>query len=128
MASCGTKDRMWRSWSVKSFVAAIEFIVTRAIGVEEVLVGRFGVPEVEGEIEAKAGGIPEELSTPEMGVALKEQDPGTLWPIGSLKAFLTSWLDFELPEDYKHRCPIFCSRQATIQDNFKGEDWCAGRM
>ena len=63
-----------------------------------------------------------------MGIALEELDPGTVGPIGSLKAVFTSWLDFELPEDYKHRCPIFCSRKAAFQNNFKGEDWCAGRL
>jgi hypothetical protein len=30
--------------------------------------------------------------------------------VDSFKAFLTFRLDFKLPEDYKHSCPIFCSR------------------
>ena len=74
------------------------------------MVGGLGIPEVDGEVIERAGGIPPELSSPKMGIALKELDPGTFGPIGSLKAFFTSRLDFELPEDYKHRCPIFCSR------------------
>lgn len=92
------------------FVGAIQFFVSRAICVEEVLVSGLGIPEVEGEVEESAGGIPQELSAPEMRIALEQPDPGPVGAIGSYKAFITSWLDFELPEDYKHRGPIFCSR------------------
>jgi len=94
----------------ESFVTAIQFFVGCAIGVEKVVVSGLGIPEVQGEVEERAGGIPQELSAPEMGIALEEPDPGTLGPIGVFKASITSRLDFELPEDYKHRCPIFCSR------------------
>ena len=45
-----------------------------------------------------------------MGIAFEDLYPLAIGPIGSLKAFFTSWLDFEPPEDYKDRCPIFCSR------------------
>jgi hypothetical protein len=45
----------------------------------------------------RTGGITEELSTPEEGMASEELDPGVIRPIGVLKAFFTSWLDFELP-------------------------------
>jgi hypothetical protein len=44
-----------------------------------------------------------------------------------LKAVFGTGLDFELPEDYKHRCPIFCPRRAAFQDNFSRERWFAGR-
>jgi len=87
-----------------------------------------GIPEVQGEIKERAGGIPQELVTPEVWIALEEPDPRAIGPIDVFKPPSTSRLDFELPEDYKHRCPIFCSRLAAFQDNFKGEDWCAGRL
>jgi len=83
----------------ESFVAAIQFFVSGAIGVQEVLVRGLGIPEVEGEVVARAGGIPQELCTLEMGIALEEPDPGTIRAIGIFKVFFTSWLDFELPED-----------------------------
>jgi hypothetical protein len=85
------------------------------------VVGRFGIPEVDGEVVERAGGIPLELSAPEMGVALEQLYPSTIGSIGFFKALFTSWLDFELPEDYKHRCPIFCSTPIAFQDNFKGK-------
>jgi len=94
----------------ESFVRAIQFFVSGPICAEEVLVSGFGVPEVDCEIVARTGRIPEELGTTEMGIALKELDPGAIGPIGFLKAVFTSRLDFELPEDYKHIGPIFCSR------------------
>jgi hypothetical protein len=108
------------------FMALVQFPVQGLIGVEELPVGGLGIPEVDSEVVARAGGIPLELSTPEMGIALKELDPGTIGTIGSLKAVFTSQLDFELPEDYKHRCLIFCSTQAAFQDNFKGKTGVLG--
>jgi hypothetical protein len=63
-----------------------------------------------------------------MGIALEQPNPLAIGSIGFFKAFLTSRLDFKLPEDYKHSCPIFCSRLTAFQNNFKGEDWCAGRL
>ncbi len=74
------------------------------------MVSGLGIPKIDGGVIERAGGISPELSSLEMGIALEELDPGAFGPMGSLKAFFTSWLDFELPEDYKHRCPIFCSR------------------
>ena len=61
-----------------------------------------------------------------MRIAAKELDPGSFGAIDCLKAFFVSRLDFELPEDYKHRCPVFCPRHAAFQDNCKVENWCAG--
>lgn len=55
------------------------------------------------------GGSRVELRALETGSRLKSC-PLAIGAIGSLKAFFTSRLDFELPEDYKDRCPIFCSR------------------
>jgi hypothetical protein len=92
------------------FRASVYGLVRNAIFRQEVLVGSFGIPEVDGEVNERAGGIPPELSTPKMGIASKQSDPLTFGSIDSLKAVFTSRLDFELPEDYKHRCPIFCSR------------------
>ena len=74
------------------------------------MVGILGIPDVDSEVKERAGGIPLELRAAEMGIAFEELYPLAIGSIGSLKAFFTSWLDFELPEDYKRRCPIFCSR------------------
>jgi hypothetical protein len=107
-------------------MALIQLPVQDLIGIEELPVSGLGIPEVDSEVAARAGGIPLELSSPEMGIALEELDPGTIGAIGFLKALLTSQLDFKLPEDYKHRCPIFCSTQAAFQDNFKGKTGVLG--
>jgi hypothetical protein len=79
------------------FIRAVDFVVSHPIGVEEVLITGFGIPEVEGEVGERAGGIGEEFSAPEVRIALEEPDPGTIASIGTFKAFFTSWLDFELP-------------------------------
>jgi len=76
----------------------------------KVLVSGFGIPEVQGEVEMSAGGIPQELRAPKARITQKELNPVAVKAIDSFKAFLTSRLDFKLPEDYKHSCPIFCSR------------------
>ena len=96
------------------------------MGMEKSAISVIGVPEVHGEVAGIAGGIVQELRTSEMGIAAKELYPRTLGAIGFFKAYAISRLDFEVPEDYKHRCPIFCS--AAFQDNFIGEVWCAGRV
>jgi hypothetical protein len=88
----------------------VQFYIGSPIRVDELLVGNFGIPDVDSDVKERAGGIPLELRAPEMGIAFEELYPPAIGSIGSLKAFFTSWLDFELPEDYKHRCPIFCSR------------------
>ena len=94
----------------------------------KVLESGFGIPEVQGEVKMSAGGIPQELRAPKAGIAQEESDPVALGAVDSFKAFLTSRLDFKLPEDYKHSCPIFCSRGTAIQDNFKGEGWFVERL
>jgi hypothetical protein len=60
----------------ESFVGAIQLLVSRAICVEEVLVRGLGIPEVDREVAESAGGIPQELSAPEMGIVLEQPDPG----------------------------------------------------
>jgi hypothetical protein len=89
-------------------------------------VSSFGIPKVNGEVAGIAGGIVEQLSAAEMRIAAKERNPGPIGAIGFLKACLISRLDFKVPEDYNHRCPIFCS--AASQNNLNGEVWCAGRV
>ena len=68
----------------------------------------------------------QELSALEMGIATEQLNPRTLGAVGVFKRYLISWLDFKVPEDYKHTCPIFCS--AASQNNFNGEVWFAGRV
>jgi hypothetical protein len=88
----------------------------------------FGIPVVEGEVEARTGKVPQEASLPEVRIALEETDPVALGAIGGLIAFFATGLDFVLPEDYKHSCPIFCSRDPAIQEHFIGEGWPAERL
>jgi len=106
----------------------IQFVVGTPIFPEEFEVRGFGLPEVEGEGPQRAGGILKELRPAVTRMGLEQLDPSCCRPIGFFEAILISRLDFKLPEDYKHRCPIFCSRSAASQDNFNGEVWCAGRQ
>ena len=88
----------------------------------------FGIPVVEGEVEARTGKVFEEASLPEVWTSLKQPDPVALRAIGRLKAFFATGLDFVLPEGYKHSCPISCSRYPAIQEHFIGEGWPARRL
>ncbi len=103
-----------------------------AIGFEirgnELVVGTFGIPVVQGEVEARAGKVPQEATLPEVRIALEDADPVGVGAIGGLKAFFATGLDFVLPEDYKDSCPIFCSRDTAIQKHFIGEGWPAERL
>jgi len=73
------------------------------------------------------GGIVHKLSMAKRRVAPEEPNPRSGGPIGFFEAYAISRLDFKLPEDYKHSCPIFCSRSQVFQDKFDGEVWCAER-
>jgi hypothetical protein len=68
----------------------VQFFVNSTICVKEIVISGFGIPEVDREVEERAGGIPPELSSPKMGIALKELDPRAMGPIGTLKAVFTS--------------------------------------
>jgi hypothetical protein len=52
-----------------------------------------------------------------MRIALEELGPRAIGTIGGFKPYLISRLDFKLPEDYNHSCPIFCTRPKAFQDN-----------
>jgi hypothetical protein len=69
-----------------------------------------------------------ELGAPVVRVPLKQLGPCSGGAIDSFKPCFTSWLDFELPEDYKHRCPIFRSRILAFQDNFIRGSLVCGAM
>ena len=88
----------------------------------------FGIPVVQGEVAARAGNIPQEARLPIVRIRLKQPSPVATGPIDCYKPFFTTGLDFVLPEDYKHKCPIFCSRHPAIQKHFKGEGWPAERL
>ena len=90
----------------------------------KLLEGGFGIPVVEGEVEARTGKVLKEASLPEVRIALEEADPGALGAIGGLIAFFATGLDFVLPEGYKHSCPISCSRYPAIQEHFIGKLAC----
>jgi hypothetical protein len=94
----------------------------------ELLKRVFGIPVVEGEVEARAGKVPQEASLPVVWIALKEANPVALGAVGGFKVFFATGLDFVLPEDYKHSCPISCSRDPAIQEHFIGEGWPAERL
>jgi hypothetical protein len=106
------------------FGGAIDRGVGFAICGFELLERVFGIPVVQGEVEARAGKVPEEASLPEVWIALEEADPVALGAIGGLKAFFATGLDFVLPEGYKHSCPISCSRYPAIQEHFIGKLAC----
>jgi len=112
----------------EAFVGAIDRGVGSLVRGFELLERGFGIPVVEGEVEARAGKVPQEASLPEVRIALKEPDPVALGAIGGLKAFFATGLDFVLPEDYKHSCPIFCSRDPTIQEHSIREGWPVERL
>jgi hypothetical protein len=105
---------------------SVQGLVGLAVGGLEIFIAGFQIPEVHSEVSAGAGKIFEEASPVVVGVAAKELNPGALEPIGVLKAFFASRLDFELPEDYKHRCPVFCPRHTAFQDNSKVETGVQG--
>jgi hypothetical protein len=94
----------------------------------ELLEGFFGIPVVKSVVEVRTGEVLEEASLAVIRIALEEADPVTLGTIGGLKAFFATGLDFVLPEGYKHRCPISCSRYRAIQEHFNGEGWPAERL
>ena len=104
----------------------MQLVLSALIGREESAVSSLGIPEVQSEVAVLVGGIVQELSVPEVGVAAEKLAASALLAIGSFKGSVIYRLDFEVPEDYKDRCPIFCS--VASQDNFIGEVWCAGRV
>ena len=63
----------------------------------EVQKGSLGIPEIQGEVNPRAGGIPQEVSRPVVGIVAEKLYPGAIGPIGVLKAFFATQLDFELP-------------------------------
>jgi len=85
---------------------AIDCGIGFEIRAQKMVVRGFGIPVVEGEVEARTGKVPKEASLPEVRIELKEADPVALGAIGGLKAFFATGLDFVLPEGYKHSCPI----------------------
>jgi hypothetical protein len=101
--------------------SAIDCGVGSVIRGFELFVRGFGIPVIEGEIEARTGKVLQEASLPEVRIAFEETDPVALGAIGGLKAFFATGLDFVLPEGYKHSCPISCSRYPVIQEHFKGK-------
>ena len=71
--------------------------VGRLIGGFELVEGDFGIPVVEGEVEARTGEVLEETSLAVVRIAFEEPDPVALGAIGGLKAFFATGLDFVLP-------------------------------
>jgi hypothetical protein len=96
----------------------VEFLVGRVVTRKKAAVIGFGVPAIDSEEMMWTGNIAEKPCATVMRVTLEQLCQRPLRAIDSLKAFLTSLLDFQLPEDYKHRCPIFRSRILAFQHNF----------
>lgn len=63
---------------------------------------------------------------PTTGTARKGWNAAGDGTVGVFKACAISQLDFNVAEDYKRSCPIFCS--TASQNNFNGKVWCAGRV
>ena len=106
----------------------VHFFVSGSILREELTVGGFEVPVVDGVEVKRVRNIAKELCASVMRVLLEQVGPLSGRTVDCFKHSFTSRLDFELPEDYKHRCPIFCSRYVAIQEHFKGEGWPAERL
>ena len=64
------------------------------------------------------GRVTKEPCTAIARITLEEGSPFAGGGVDCFKPLFTSRLDFELPEDYKHRCPIFRSRIIAFQHNF----------
>ena len=79
------------------FGGAIKRGVGFAIRGFELLERGFGIPVVEGEVEARTRKVLQEASFPEVRIALEQADPVALGAIGGLKAFPATGLDFVLP-------------------------------
>jgi hypothetical protein len=121
------KLERWRGEGEK-FAGAIDGGVGCVIRGFELVERGFGIPVVEGDVEARTGEVLKEASLAKVWIALEEADPVALGAIGGLKAFFATGLDFVLPEGYKHSCPISCSRDPAIQEHFIGEGWPAERL
>jgi hypothetical protein len=63
-----------------------------------------------------------------MSIGLEKMNSTASEFAGVLNRYLISRLDFRLPEDYKGRCPIFCTRPQAFQADIREKDWCAGRL
>jgi len=102
----------------KALGGAIQFLVGQFVSSEKLAIGGFEVPVIDGVKMKRPRNISQKLGASVMRVTLEELRPHAGRTIGFFEAGFTSWLDFELPEDYKHRCPIFCSRIIAFQHNF----------
>jgi len=83
---------------------------------QKLAIGRF--PGIDGVEMARTRNITKKLSAAEARVLLEPLYPLPCRAIDFFKSCFTSRLDFELPEDYKHRCPIFRSRIIAFQEHF----------
>jgi len=95
-----------------------QFLIGGLVVFEEGPIVGFGVPIVHGIEVKRMRNIAKELCATVVRVAPEELRPISRGAIDSFKHSFTSRLDFELPEDYKHRCPIFRSRILAFQDYF----------
>src|SRR5215475_842395 len=93
----------------EAFAFGINSLVLRMLSLKECFVRGLGMPVVGSEIYAGARRVPEQMGSSVMNVALKQGVPVAAGSIDYFKAIFATGLDFELPEDYKHSCPISCS-------------------
>src|SRR5437899_11910166 len=71
-------------------------------------------PEVERHVGALRRHVAEKPRPAVFGIPAKEDCPVAFGAIDCFKALFAVRLDFEFPKDYKHRCPISCSRTSAI--------------
>jgi hypothetical protein len=77
---------------------------------------------VRGKLDARRCRVAEQICSRMFGFAEKPGVPAAAGAIDSFKAFFGTSLDFVLPQDYNHRCPISCSDVGNPVRYSPGED------
>jgi hypothetical protein len=87
---------------------------------QKMFVSFAALPHVHGHITQRLGKIAQQASLAEVRGAAEQARPLPGAAVRKSKPDLALPLDIELPEDYKHRCPISCSwTHATLLENLR---------
>src|SRR5262249_46463521 len=82
--------------------------VSRGVLCAKCLIGLARFPLVDRQVDALPPNLAQQPSAAIARVAPEQLHPLALPAVYLLKQYLTSRLDFELPESYKQSCPISC--------------------
>src|SRR5271165_6733137 len=116
-----------------SAALCIQLLIGFAVLVQEMFIILTARPHIHGSISRRrgriAGHVAEETGLAELRVAGEEARPPSMPGVRRSKHFYALLPDIELPEDYKHRCPISCSRtDAALQGKPQGFVAPSGRV